>query len=247
VSRSQGIGSRPGNPSFALGIAILAALLVSTESVRAADHTTQAPQAVGDSLPKDVDPDTRSRLPRPRPDELDDLGKQLFADIREGGDSAPRTIRVYSSKVAQYMTTGNQYLRYESGIAPQLRELAILLAARAMDQQYEWTAHEEAARAAGLPQSVIDIVNHGRPATGIADQKQAVLIQLGREALYDHRVTSDTFARALPLFGKKALVDIVSLMGHYTATAVLLNVFDQHLRPGQTPLLAPAPARQAPR
>lgn len=192
-----------------------------------------------DALPPDIDPDTRSRLPRPRPDELDDLGKSLLAAIREGGDSAPRTIRVYSPKVGEYMTAGNQYLRYESGLDPQIRELAILLAARAMDQQYEWTAHELAAREAGLPQTVIDLVNRSAPVTGVADERHAALIQLGREALERHRVEPDTFARALKLFGKKGLVDIVALIGHYTSTAILLNVFDQHVRPGQAPLLVP--------
>lgn len=195
--------------------------------------------AAGAPLPPDVDPETRSRLPRPRPEELDDAGRKLLASIREGGDSAPRTIRLNSPKVGEYMTAGNQYLRYESGLDPKLREIAIMLAARAMDQQYEWTAHELAGREAGLPQAIIDIIKRGEPVTGVTDEKQATLIQLGREALYDHRVTPETYARALKLFGKKGLVDVVSLMGHYTATAILLTVFDQHVAADQQPLLTP--------
>jgi len=55
--------------------------------------------------------------------------------------------------------------------------------------------------------------------------------------LQDHEVKSDTFARALDLFGKNKLVDIVSLLAHYTATAILLTTFNQQLPPDQESLL----------
>lgn len=226
------------------GLAV--ALLVTgvSDAARAQAPATPSPPAAASALlPPDVNPETRSRLPRPKPEELDDLGRQMLAAIRAGGDSAPRTIRVWSPKVAQYMTQGNQYLRYESGLDPRIREITILLAARAMDQPYEWNAHEKAAREAGLPQAVIDIINHERPVTGVADDKHAVLIELGRQVLTRHRVTPDTYAKALAAFGRKTLVDIVALMGHYTATAILLNAFDQQLDAGDPPLLAPRAKR----
>ncbi len=196
-------------------------------------------------LPKDVDPDSRNRLPMITMEDLDDFGRTIFtmqASGKTAADSGPRSIRMYSPRVSEYMTRGNTYLRYESGMDPKLRELTILLAARAYDQQYEWTAHETTARKEGLPQSVIDIVKQGKPVAGVTDEKQAILITLGREVLYDHQVSADTFAAALKLFGKKGLVDHVSLLGHYAATAILLTVFDQQIREGDTPLLHPVKA-----
>ena len=50
-------------------------------------------------------------------------------------------------------------------------------------------------------------------------------------------MSSQTFARALKLFGDRQLVNIVSLMGDYVSTAVLLDTFDQHVRPTDKPLL----------
>jgi alkylhydroperoxidase family enzyme len=208
-----------------------------------------APADDGRPLPKDVHPESGNRLPLITFKDLDEFGQKLLKEFESAGggpaESGPRSIRLYSPRVAEYMTRGNQYLRYESGIDPQLRELAILLAARAMDQQYEWAAHEETGQKVGLPQAVIDIVKFGKSAAGVSDPKQAILIQLGREALYDHKVQSATFARALEVFGKKGLVDIVSLMCHYSATAILLTIFDQQLRPGQQPALQPLPGRPA--
>lgn len=202
-----------------------------------------APSRPAGALPPDVDPGSRNRLPLPRMEELDEDGKRLLAAFQKQGlsitESAPRSIRINSPKVSQYMTKGNQYLRYESGLDPKLREVSILLAARAMDQEYEWAAHEATALKEGLSREVIDIIKHERPVTAAANEKEAAIIRLGREAFNDHHVTPETFAQAQKVFGKKTLVDIVALMGHYAATAILLNVFDQQLDAGQQSTLPP--------
>ena len=69
-----------------------------------------------------------------------------------------------------------------------------------MDSEYVWTAHEPAAQKAGLPQAIIDTVKYRRPLTTLGD-KEAVIVQLGRDAISKHKVGSDTFARAVKLFG----------------------------------------------
>ena len=107
--------------------------------------------------------------------------------------------------------------------------MAILVTAREMDSEYVWTAHEPAAQKAGLAQDIIDTVKHRRPLTKLGD-KEAVIVQLGRDAISKHKVGSETFARAVKLFGNQGVVNIVSLMGNYAATTILLNVSDQHVR-----------------
>jgi hypothetical protein len=42
-------------------------------------------------------------------------------------------------------------------------------------------------------------------------------------------VTPATFARSLRQFGRRALVDLVALMGNYAGTAALLTAFDMQL------------------
>ena len=196
--------------------------------------------AAARALSPDIDPDSLNRLPRVRRDDLDDAGKKVYdgvaGDGRLLGLDGPIGIRMHSPRVSEYMTMGNQYLRFESGIEPRLLELAILVVAREMDSQFEWVAHEPPALKAGLEQRIIDVVKHRRPLTGIGEN-EAAIIQLGREALGRHKVEPETFARALRLFGRQGIVNIVSLMGHYSATAMLLTTFDQQLRPGQQPLL----------
>jgi 4-carboxymuconolactone decarboxylase len=56
------------------------------------------------------------------------------------------------------------------------------------------------------------------------------------------KVSPATFARALKLFGRQELVDLVALMGNYAATAAMLTAFDMQLDPDQPPPL-PVQAR----
>ena len=130
----------------------------------------------------------------------------------------------------------NDYLRKKSGLETRLAELAILVTARELDCEYVWTAHEPQGLQAGLQQETVDIVKYRKSLKGLGE-KEAVIIQLGREAIRKHQVSSATAARALNLFGNQGLVNVVSLMGDYASTAILLTAFDQHVRPTDKPLL----------
>jgi 4-carboxymuconolactone decarboxylase len=207
---------------------------VSEQATSSAD--AKSLQASAGTFPKDIYSDTGNRFPPIKREELDEAGKKLY-DTRGVGDSfGPGAIRLYSPPVADYMSGMNEYLRRKSGLEPRLAELTILVTAREMDCEYVWTAHEPAAKKAGLEQGIIDTVKYRKPLTGLAE-KETVIIQLGRESISKHKVGSDTFARALKLFGNQGVVNIVSLMGDYAATTILLNVSDQHIRPNDKPLL----------
>jgi 4-carboxymuconolactone decarboxylase len=105
-----------------------------------------------------------------------------------------------------------------------------------MDCEYVWTAHEPPAQKAGLQQAIIDTVKYRRPVTTLGE-KEAVIVQLGRDSISKHKVGSDTFTRAVKQFGNQGVVNIASLMGDYAATTILLNLSDQHVRPRDKSLL----------
>lgn len=196
--------------------------------------SAQAPAA---TFPKDVHADTGNRLPAIQRDSLDDAGKKLFDSRGPTADGfGPGGIRLYSVPVAEDMGAVNSYLRYKSGLDPRLVQLAILVTARECDSEYEWTAHEPQGLQAGLQKEVIDVVKYRKPTTGLAE-KDAAIIELGREVMRTHHVSSELFARAHGLFGDRGTVEFVALMGDYAATAILLNAFDQHIRPTDKPLL----------
>ena len=77
------------------------------------------------------------------------------------------------------------------------------------------------------------------PATDGLDEGDAVIIELGRQIFTSHRVDAALYARAHALFGTRALVELVMLMGNYAAIAAVLTTFDAQLPEGQPPLLPP--------
>jgi len=193
------------------------------------------------AMPADIDPQSGFRLPLPKREQLDEAGKKIYDEVSRPGASlvglrGPAGIYLYSAGNATLLRTVNRRLRFESGIAPRIREIAILVTAREMDSQFEWVAHEPEALKEGVPQNTIDTIKHRRGTSGL-DERDAAVIALGRELWRDHRVDAATFAQAKALFGPQQLVDIVLLMGNYSSTATLLTAFDMQLPIGKKPLL----------
>ena len=194
------------------------------------------------TLPKDVYPESGLRLPLPKRDDMDDYGKKVYDKIVGPGGRTlvglrgPSGIRLHSPKLAELANALNQYQRYDSGINGRIRELAILVTAREMDSQFEWSVHEPVALKEGLQQEIIDVIKYRKSVTELPET-EAVIIQFGREMFGQRKVNSETFGRALKIFGPKQLVDLVGLMASYSATAAELCAFDMQLAPSQKPLL----------
>ena len=184
--------------------------------------STAAPAARGEqaapALPADVDPASRNRLAIPAPDPAG--GPSAAADaIRGAGSGAD--------------------VRWDAAAGRPLLELAILITAREHDAPFEWTLHELEAVAVGLDPAVIDVVRNREPLAGLGD-REAAIIQAGREIFGANRLSPETYRRAVALFGEAGLVDIVTLMGRYAGTAARLAAFNQQMPPGW-PQLLPLP------
>ncbi len=189
----------------------------------------------------DIDPRSGFRLPLPRRDDLDEAGKKAYDRATAPGATiaglqGPAGVQLYTTKIVNHMTAINRYLRFEAGLTPRVREIAILTTAREMDSQFEWVAHEPEALKEGIEQSVINVIKHRESIAGL-EEMDAIVIELGRQIWRDHKVTSELFAKAKARFGPNQLVDLVLLMGNYAGTAALLAAVDMQLHAGKKPLL----------
>ncbi|MGH9241952.1 MAG: carboxymuconolactone decarboxylase family protein [Vicinamibacterales bacterium] len=205
--------------SMRLSILLLAAL----PSLAAA----QAP------VPSDINPVTLSRLPPVTPEDLDEEGRRLLAARPESKPGpGPTHITNYSPRERSLgVPTGEG-----SPVGARFFQLAVLIVAREINQQYEWTAHEPAGLRQGLEQSVIDVVKHRRSVAGLSE-KDAAVITFGRTLLREHRVSSAVWADMVRLFGRQQTVQLMTIMGDYLRVGIMLNAVDQRLPPGREALL----------
>jgi len=194
------------------------------------------------NLPKDVYPESRSRLPLAKREALDEQGRRIYDQLTDpkrptlAGLQGPAGIWLHSPRIGEPIREFNHILRTQVPLAPDLRELAILVAAREMDSQFEWTAHEPVALKEGLAPGIVDIVKYRKPLSGVPE-KEAAIIAFGRELFRDRKVRSETYARMVGVFGETMVVNIAALMANYALTALMLTAFDQQLHEGKKPLL----------
>ena len=191
-------------------------------------------------MPSDIDPQSGFRLPLPKREDLDDVGKAAYDRANTPGKTivglrGPAGIHLYSTKTVEAHTAINRYLRHDAGFDPKVREVAILTVAREMDSRFEWAAHEPEALQVGVAQHVVDAIKHRKSTEGL-NERDAAIIEFGRQAVGRHKVTSEVFARLKAFFEPNQLVDLVLLMGDYAGTAILLAAFDMQVAQGR-PLL----------
>ena len=221
-------------------------LIVSAALAGCAALAPQRDETTGGSamtaLPKDIHPESRSRLPLPKREALDEQGKRVYDSVLDpkrptlAGFQGPAGIWVHSPRVGEPFREMNRILRTEAPLEPRLRELAILVTAREFDSQFEWTAHEPVALKEGLDPKILDAVKFRRAVSGVPE-KEAAIIAFGRELFRDRKVRAETYAETVRVFGQTAVVNLTALLAIYAFTAVMLTAFDQQLHEGRKPLL----------
>lgn len=207
-----------------------------------------SPASAANGYPSDIDATSGNRLPVPKRADLSPADQKTFDEI-EGklGEGLPALekdrplVRMYSPGVAKGLGEAHHYLKYDAGFDARLETVAVLTVTRQLTNQFEWTQWEAHAREQKDPRYlepyVIDVIKSCKPVTGLGE-KDAAIVTLGREMFGPRKVSSETFAKVLQLFGPRKTVDLAEMMSLYAATTDELVVFDQQLHPGQTPLLA---------
>ena len=221
-----------------IGLLLLVGASLTVGYAQSGQSEEPASRAGGKSsegaYPADIHPDSRNRLPLRKREDLDEAGKKIYDRQLADPNSlarlqGPGGIRLWSSNPAGE----SDYLRFHNPIGRRLSELCILVAARSVNSAFEWYAHEPEAERQGLETEIIDVVRNRKPLAGLG-AKEAIIIRIGREFSRTRKIDSNTFARALKIFGPGNLVDVVSLMGQYMGSSLLLATFDQQV-PAEVP------------
>ena len=154
----------------------------------------------------------------------------LIAQSR-GQVAGPFGVLLHSPEVAKRAAHLGAYIRFESALSGEQRELAILATARAMDCRYEWAAHVPLAKKAGVRSEAIATLRDRRAPAGLTPA-EAQIVAYVTDLLRAHRVADAAFTAMRERFGTQALVELTTTAGYYALIASTLNAFDVQPDPG---------------
>jgi 4-carboxymuconolactone decarboxylase len=122
----------------------------------------------------------------------------------------------------------NRVLLRTPALDPRHRELMILRVAHRAGCDYEWAQHVRIATGVGVTEAEIAAVANGGDETGWAPL-EADLLRATDELIDDHVVTDATWTRLAEHLDDRRLVELVFVVGTYTALAMAFNSFGLQL------------------
>jgi 4-carboxymuconolactone decarboxylase len=202
------------------------------------------------------------RLPWPGPDELTLERRRVYDLIADGPRVAsqalspvtgpggrlegPFNAMLLSPAVGASLQGVGASLRYGSGLTSREREVAILCVAASWRSDFEWVAHVELARAAGLSDAAIEALATGA-APGDLEGDEPSVHAVVTALLVEADLSDEEWQAASTILGVPKIFELVTLVGYYQLLSLSLRVFRTPLPPGlEAPWSASAPVRRRP-
>lgn len=192
--------------------------------------------------------DPAERLPLLHPDELDDEQRAVYAALTggprarqtrsvrlldpEGRLLGPFNAMLYSPAVGTPLQALGAALRFRGTFSPREREIAILVVAAHHKSDFEWYAHERIGREAGLRDEELATLRTGGDPL-LADARERIVHAVTRSLVTDADLSDALYAEAVATLGRPAVVELVTLVGYYSALALQLRVFRVPVPPGE--------------
>src|SRR5258707_12365463 len=198
-----------------------------------------APQSKDFPMPKRPAP----RLALIDETQMIDAQRALLASLRAGPRGAsitphgPFAVWMHAPEFGELAQKLGAHCRYGTALPPRLSEFAILCTARLWRAQYEWFAHAPIAEQAGVKPEVIRDIKAGRMPKKAAKDERAIFDFI-QELYKKRRVGERNYKRVQSLLGDRSTVELVGILGYYTAVSMILNVFNVPLPDGTTPHFA---------
>ena len=149
-----------------------------------------------------------------------------IASQRSGGQVAgPFSVLLHAPEICDPVSSFIDHLMSDTRLPHNLKEITILVIAKAYSAPYEWVVHERRARRVGVLDSVIEAIRKGN-SPHFHDPDEKLIFEITTEMIEKRHFSEDTYSKALATLGKETLVEFVVLLGFYISVAVLLVSFD---------------------
>ena len=123
-----------------------------------------------------------------------DANREAYEYIKKtrGSVRGGFAVMLASPEVTQRIAHVGTYVRFESGLPPVMRELAVLTASAQLENPVESAIHERACRELGVPDAILAALRSRLPVEGAGgDEGLAIIFAL--ELTRDHRLSDATF------------------------------------------------------
>jgi 4-carboxymuconolactone decarboxylase len=169
-----------------------------------------------------------SRLSLPPYDHLSTDQKRVYDDIAAGPRGSvrgPLAIWLNRPELADAAQSLGRYCRYDCSLPKKLRELAILTTARIWDAEFEWAAHVDHARDAGLSEDIIHALRHDQE-VALTTEAETVVYSVTKTLNTTRALPDELYKQANEILGRDQLVDLIGLLGYYALISMTIKAFD---------------------
>ena len=152
------------------------------------------------------------------PEKLDSAGRAIFERLKahraaQGAPfSGPYLALMNHPDLAEKIEALGYFVKFEGALPREIYQFTVLYVAVACGADFEWHDHVEHARAAGIPEAVIDAVHTG---STITVEPYATALPVIAAAFKWQDVPRAAQDAAIARFGIKAFVELVVVTGFY--------------------------------
>ena len=167
-------------------------------------------------------------LPDPRP-ALSGTDKKIYEDIvaRRAAKGVhhlgPYVPLLNHPELAKRIERLGFFYKYESELPPDIYQFVVLEVGRQSGVEFVWRDHLEKARAAGVPDGVIEAIASGK---GDLDEPYRLVRALMDWAFAFKSIPKDLQDEVIAKFGLHGHLEIVTLCGFYTSIGMINACFD---------------------
>jgi len=149
--------------------------------------------------------------------------ERIYSEIRGMGREVLHLYQVLANQpdALEAFLRMSRYIRDDSSLRPEMKEIAILATAQALDQGYEIAHHRAAALRAGVAEGKIDSILAG--ATENLEPVERAVVGYALQVARDRRVDDATFAELKSFFSDAGIADLVLTVAWYHLCAAVLG------------------------
>lgn len=175
----------------------------------------------------------------PRPPILDEAAlcgeqRMVFETIASGPRGVvegPLRVWLQSAGLADKAQALGAFCRYQTLLPPRLSELAILITGAFWKSGFEWAVHTPIALENGIAEEIADAIRNDEAPVFVREDER-ILYAFCHALHHSHTVPEAVYQDACRIFGVKAVVELVGLLGYYTLISMTINAFKVPLPEG---------------